>query len=66
MQSGSVILGGFRLRGLRLGDERSSVMSVLVFIPIGSEIIELLKPLWLPAFLILQNVDGDSGNGSLP
>lgn len=53
-------------RGLRLGEERSSVVSVLVLIPIGSEIIELLKPLWQPAFLVLQNGDGDSGNGSLP
>ena len=41
-------------------------MSVLVLIPIGNEIIELLKPLWLPAFLVLQNGDGNSGNGSLP
>ena len=36
-------------------------LSVLVLIPVGNEIIELLKPLWLPAFLVLQNGDETQG-----
>ena len=45
-------------------NEQSSVVSVLVPIPIGSEVLELFKHLWLLAFLVLQNGDGDSGTAA--
>ena len=46
MKHGSVIWGKFSLSGHRVyKDERSSIRSVLVPVPIGGEVTELLKPL---------------------
>lgn len=46
-------------------DEHTSVVSVLVPVPIDSEVMELLKFFWLLVFLGLQYGNGDTGGGSL-